>query len=216
MAYRLLPLAAAALAAGLALGAPAGVRGQPPGSTPGGLQELALRWAEGEFRAPLICAIDGTPHRGLRRVRVTRDEREGHRPLARIAFRGLEVPADTRCHDELGGEEPTVIGTVVITFDGRTRADTARFDFEEALRRHGGFRYPIVSGVLRVGAPDQPAEAIPEVDFRGGTAELRMVQRGTDSFRRLADFGSRRKLRLTLSAPDGRQLAFDLVQVDGP
>ena len=39
-----------------------------------------------------------------------------------------------------------------------------------------------------------------------------MVDRGTDAYRRLADFGDRRKLGLVLEAPDGTRLSFDLVQ----
>jgi hypothetical protein len=38
------------------------------------------------------------------------------------------------------------------------------------------------------------------------------VQRGSDAYRRLADFGQRRKLHLLLEAPDGTRLGFDLVQ----
>jgi hypothetical protein len=217
MAMRSAPLAlVAALGAWILAGAPPTARGQSPVSPPGGLTELALRFAEGDFRAPVLCAIDGTAHRGLRHVRVSRGARDAHRPLDRIAFRDLEVPPGTRCHDELGQDEPNVVGSVVISFEGRSRPDTARFDFDEALRRHGGFTYPIVSSALRVGPSGEAPEALPLVDFKGGTAELTVVKRGTDSFRRLADFGARRKLQLFLAAQDGTRLAFDLVQVDGP
>jgi hypothetical protein len=208
-------LAPAALFAAL-LAAPLAARAQAPLAPPGGLTELALRWAEGDFRAPLICAIEGAPRRGLRHVRVTRSPRESHRLLGRITFHDLETPPETHCHDELGNDEPNVVGSLVITFEGRSRPDTARFDFDEALRRNGGFSYPIVSGALQIGAPDAAADTLPLVDFKGGTAELTVVKRGTDSFRRLADFGPQRKLRLTLTAGDGTQLAFDLVQVGLP
>jgi hypothetical protein len=63
-----------------------------------------------------------------------------------------------------------------------------------------------------LGEPGEAASTLREVDFRGGTADIRKVERGSDAFRRLAEFGQRRKLSLRLEAPDGTRLSFDLVQ----
>ena len=55
-------------------------------------------------------------------------------------------------------------------------------------------------------------EALQEVDFSGGTARILTVERGTDAFRRLAEYGDRRKLTLVIEAQDGTRLNLDLVQ----
>ena len=203
---------AAWLVLGLLAAGSAGAQAPPPR----GLQDLAVLWPRGEFRAPLICEIEGEAHRALRPVRIGGVGREAHRPLARVSFSDLEAPPGTRCHDDLGADEPNVVGSLVLTFEGRSRPDTADHDFAEALRRDDGFTYPIVSGNLLVGPPGAAPETLRAVEFKGGRAEVRAVKPGSDSFRRLADFGPRRKLRLTVSAPDGTVLAFDLVQIDGP
>jgi hypothetical protein len=130
----------------------------------------------------------------------------------RLAFFDLEAPEGTRCHDETGGEQPNAIGSLALDLEVRARPDTAQRDFELALRREGGFDFRIRAGKLRLGAPGEPSSALREVDFRGGKAEIRKVERGSDAFRRLADFGPRRKLTLLLEAPDGTRLSFDLVQ----
>ncbi len=104
------------------------------------------------------------------------------------------------------------LATSLLTLDGRSRPDTAAHDFQAALRRQGGFEFQIRAGRLRLGEPGKPPDALREVDFKGGTAEIRRVERGSDAHRRLADFGERRKLSLNLEAPDGTRLGLDLVQ----
>jgi len=191
---------------------PAGATGQAPGGASATLNELALEWTRGDYRAPLICEIGGVPYRALRRVLVTPGPREAQLPMNRLAFFDLEAPQGTRCHDETGGEQPNAIGSLALTLEAISRPDTARRDFDVALRREGGFGFRIRSGRLRLGAPGEAADALREVDFAGGRADIRMVDRGTDAYRRLADFGERRKLGLVLEAPDGTRLSFDLVQ----
>ena len=85
-----------------------------------------------------------------------------------------------------------------------------------ALRKEGGFQFQIRAGRLRLGAPGKPASALREVDFSGGTADIRKVERGSDAFRRLADFGERRKLSLALEAPDGTRLSSRSRSVRSP
>jgi hypothetical protein len=132
--------------------------------------------------------------------------------MNRLALFDLEAPEGTRCHDETGLEQPNAIGRLGLALEARSRPDTARHDFDAALRRDGGFEFEIRSGRLRLGEPSEKPSALREVDFAGGKAEIREVKRGSDAFRRLADFGQRRKLSLTLQAPDGTRLSLDLVQ----
>jgi hypothetical protein len=132
--------------------------------------------------------------------------------MNRLAFFDLEAPEGTRCHDELGGEQPNAIGSVALVLDARARPDTAQRDFKLALRKEGGFEFQIRAGRLRLGPPGEAVSALREVDFSGGTADIRKVDRGSDAFRRLVEFGERRKLSLVLEAPDGTRLSFDLVQ----
>lgn len=177
------------------------------------LADLALLWIRGDYRAPIVCEIAGRAHVALRRVRVTEGPRHGTRPTARVIFFDLEAPPDTHCTDPTGGEEPNVVGQLILAFEGgHDRPDTADYDFKSMLRREGGFAFAIKAGRLRVGPPDGELE---EHDLRGGTARVTTIRRGTDGFRRLAEFGPRRKLRLEVEAEGAPTLAFDLVQTDG-
>ena len=209
MSLQLMPSAALAL---LMLLLPAAALGQSPSGLGPGLNELALEWIRGEYRAPLICEIDGVPYRALRRVLVSPGPREARTPMNRLALFDLEAPEGTRCHDETGVEQPNAIGSLALVLDARSRPDTALRDFDLALRKEGGFEFQIRAGRLRLGSPGEAASALRGVDFSGGTADIRKVERGSDAFRRLADFGQRRKLSLVLEAPDGTRLSLDLVQ----
>jgi hypothetical protein len=132
--------------------------------------------------------------------------------MNRLTLFDLEAPEGTRCHDETGGEQPNAIGSLALVLDVRARPDTAQRDFQLALRREGGFEFQIRAGKLRVGVPGEATSTLRQIDFSGGTAQIRKIERGTDAFRRLAEFGQRRKLSLQLEAPDGTRLSFDLVQ----
>lgn len=180
------------------------------------LVDLALLWSRGEFRSPIVCSIEGSAFRALRRVRVGAGPRKSVRRMNRLTFYDLEAPAETSCQDEMGKEEPNVIGSLALTFDARFRPDTAQRDFQVALRRDGGFVYEIKAGRLRVGVPGPDPGSLREVTFAGGSAELRAVKRGSDASKLLADLPSPRKLLLTLRAPDGTELRFPLAQVDMP
>jgi hypothetical protein len=196
----------------LILAVPTAAVAQSPSRLGPGLDELALEWIRGEYRAPLICDIDGVPYRVLRRVLVSPGPRGARTPMNRLAFFDLEAPEGTRCHDETGVDQPNAIGSLGLVLEVRSRPDTAQHDFDAALRRKGGFEFKIRTGLLRLGAPGDKTSALREVDFSGGKAGIHKVERGSDSFRRLADFGQRRKLSLTLEAPDGTRLSLDLVQ----
>ncbi len=177
------------------------------------LVDLALVWARGDYRAPLICDFDGRPRRGLRRVLIAPGSRRALRRSDRLIFYDLEAEDASRCFSELGSEEPNVIGTLEITLEAPSRPDIARYDFESALRRAGGFTFRIERGRLRFLPVSGDAEGAREVDFAGGSARLVRVERGSDLARLLSEIPGRRRLRLVLKAPDGTQAEFALVEV---
>ena len=191
---------------------PAAALGQAPSGPGPGMNELALEWIRGEYRAPMICEIEGVPYRALRRIMVGPGPRGARTPMNRLTLFDLEAPEGTRCHDETGGAQPNAIGSLALLLDVRARPDTAQRDFQLALRKDGGFEFDIPTGKLRIGTSGDAASPLREVDFREGTAEIRKIERGSDAYRRLAEFGDRRKLSLQLEAPDGTRLSFDLVQ----
>jgi hypothetical protein len=188
--------------------------GPAPGSeVPADLTLLSLAWSRGDYRAPLVCEIEGSAHRGLRRVLVSPGPRDA-RPISnRLAFFDLEVPAGTRCSLETGEPQPNVVGSVFFTLDAVSRPDIAARDFEASLRRDGGFDFSIRKGTLGIGPPGDPLPSLRQVDFTGGSARLHVVERGSDAFRRMASIPSPRKLSLHLEAPDGTRLELDLAQL---
>ena len=146
----------------------------------------------------------------MRRVLVAPGPRHARPPANRIQLFDLDVPDGSRCYTDTGTAQPNALGGVLIALQTTSRTDTAQHDFASLLRREGGFRFSIRSGLLRMG--DAGTSVLREVDFTGGTAHFSVVRRGSDAFRRLSDFGPRRKLGLVLTAPDGTRLDLDLVQ----
>jgi hypothetical protein len=199
-------LAGACLLA-LAIGPPCAAQTAAPD-----LGRLVLEWARGDFRSPLVCEIDGAPRLGLRRVTIAPGPPTLERPAAHLRFFDLEVPDGTRCGTETEKEVPNAIGTLALAHRGRSRPDTAAHDFAATLRREGGFEFEIVSGRLDLQPAHDPA-ASRRVDFRGGRAYLAEVKRGTDAWRRLAEYPVLRKRTLRVEAPDGSSLALDLVEL---
>jgi len=183
----------------------------------GSLNAMALAWAQGDFRSPLICELDKTPRRALRRIRISAGPRASHRPMDRLVFYDLEAPTETRCHNETGRVEPNIVGTLSIVHESRNdRPDLAEHDFAQELRRTGGFSFRVASGLLRIGEPGAPREELETVDFKGGSLTLRTVKRGSDAYRRLADLPALRKLGMELVAPDATRVELDLVQLHTP
>jgi hypothetical protein len=177
---------------------------------------LALQWIRGEYRAPLICVLDGVHHQALRRLLIRPAPKKLGRPLATLTFFDLDAPPGTPCTAVTGGEAPNILGTLILDSDARTDKDTGMHDFKTNLARQGGYEYRVESGRLKL-VPTEPADAEAEariVDFAKGTARFQRVTAGTDAYRRLTDFVPRRMLTLELEAPDGTRLAFDLVQFD--
>ncbi len=203
----LLVCVAAALAAGPEARAQAGAAGPD-------LNLLALDWARGQYGSPLVCDVGGAPVRAVRSVLIApapaKDVERG--PANRIQFPDPEARGATRCFSELGADEPLVDGTLTVFLPGRSRPDTARYDFQAALRRDDGFRFEIRAGKLAIRGW-APGETEPHVvDFAGGHAWLRAARSGSDAERLLRGFESKRKVVLDLEAPDGATLHFPLFQ----
>ena len=201
---------AAFCAAGALVLGPSGAGSQAYG-------DLALAWTVGDYRSPLLCEVDGTPFRVLRRIRVSPKRlQQGQRPTIRVQFYDLESPEETRCYSEEGAGEENLIGTLEVVHESRRdRTDIAEREFTDMLRREGGFGFKVKRGRLRMGTPGAAPESLAVVDFKGGSLEVHEVERGQDAYRKLLDFGERRKLTFRLKAPDGTSLRFDLAQMDG-
>jgi hypothetical protein len=195
------------------LGVAGAARAQAPGraSAPD-LNTLALEWALGQYGSPFVCQLNGAPVRAVRRVAITPAPSD-RGPMGRIQFPDPEAAGATRCFSELGGDEPLVDGSVTFSLPGSSRADFARHDFADTLRRDDGFRFDIRAGTLSVKGWGPGNDAPKEVSFAGGHATLHALKPGTDGERLLRGFESPRKLSLELEAPDGTILRFPLFQV---
>jgi hypothetical protein len=176
------------------------------------LRDLVFVWAQGDFRSPLACVIDGASRQALRRVRIHPAPR-GALPSVRVTFHDLEAPPGTTCSSVTRREEPNVAGGLVLVFEGRSQPDTGEVDFRNAMRREGGFVFRIESGRLRIGPAGEPADARPSRDYAGGVARLHSPAPGSDAARRLACFGALRQLELELEAPGAPSLALDLMEL---
>lgn len=187
----------------------------PAAAAAQGLRDRALAWPLGDFRAPLVCAIDGTPRQALRRVRIHPAPR-GSLPSVRITFFDLEAPPGTTCSGLSSHDEPNVIGELDLTYEGRTQPDTGEVDFRNALRRDGGFTYKIRAGKLRIGPASDAASTLPPVDYAGGSARVQSITPGSDAAKRVAEYFPQRAFELELQADGAKPLAFDLVELPSP
>ncbi|MBW2396912.1 MAG: hypothetical protein JRG95_21910 [Deltaproteobacteria bacterium] len=183
---------------------------------PGGVSSLAVAWSRGEYRAPMICEIEGRPARALRRVVVQPGPPRGKRLTGKLVLFDLEAPPGTRCYGETGDDQPNLVGTLRFLLDGRTGSDTANHDFDEILRRKGGFQFDVISGSLRVGPAGVSGDELEPVTLGGSELWMEHVKRGSDEFRRLAEFPGRIKRVLVLTLADGRSWKFELVEWAAP
>ena len=173
------------------------------------LNLLSLQWARGRYLSPVICEIDSKLVRGGRRLTIMPGPRHARPRVNTILFSDLEVPTATRCFDDLGGPQPNVKGRLNFRLPGHSRPDSARHDFEAALRRSQGFEFHISEGILRIQIVGE--EKTRDVDFMGGTARLTLVADSTDDARVLRDLKGLRKLVLDVRAEDGTSLRLPLV-----
>ena len=186
---------------------------QPPQSID--LNFLAIEWSRGTYGSPLLCEVEGNTVRAIRRLLIAPEAGSDRGPVNRIQFPDPEARGATRCFSELGGDEPLVSGTLLISLPGRSRPDTASYDLESTLKREGGFDFDVREGTLAVRGWGPGSETPATVDFAGGVAKLHQVKPGSDAERLLRDFSSKRKLSLVLEAKDGTVLRFDLFQIGG-
>jgi len=176
--------------------------------------DFALAWARGGFASPVVCRFPDRAQRGLRRVVVAAGPRTSEVRVNRVQFFDLEAPGAERCHDELGAEEPNVIGTLYVTYTARRpRSDTPERDLKQDLER-GPLEFSIVRGRLRVGPASVPVESLREVEFADGKLELGPIAPGSDDAKRIADVPGSREVRLVAEAKDGTRVVLPLVEVE--
>lgn len=173
------------------------------------LNILSLQWARGRYLSPVICEIDSKLVRGGRRVTIMPGPRHARPRVNTLLFSDLDVPTAKRCFDDLGAPQPNVKGRLNFRLPGHSRPDSARHDFEAALRRTKGFEFHVSEGILRIQVLGEDKSR--DVDFMGGTARLTLVADSTDDARVLSDLKGLRKLVLDLRAEDGTSLRLPLV-----
>ena len=189
----------------------------PAGAQPRGepdAADFALAWARGGFASPVVCRFAQGAQRGLRRVLIEPGPRTSERRVDRVSFVDLGAKGAERCTDELGADEPNVVGTLYITHvPRRPHSDTAERDFKQDVER-GPIVFEVVRGRLRVGPAANAVDSLPDVDFAGARFELATIRPGSDDARRVADVPGTRSLRLEIEAKDGTRIAFPLVEVE--
>lgn len=197
-----------------ALAALAVLAGAAPAAAAPDETDYVLQFLRGGWRSPLLCTFDGRTLPGVRRVVIAPGPPQSERRVNRVTFSGLEAREAERCRNPLGGDAPNLVGSVLVGYTPRRRhSDTPRRDFQQRLEE-GMLDLEVVAGRLRIGPTHLAPEALPEVDFAGGRAQVRTVEPGSDVARVLADFGRRRRLFLALEAPDGTRIELPLVQFE--
>lgn len=187
---------------------------QPSASAGPDAVDLALGWARGAYASPVVCNFAGEVRRGIRRIVIGPGPRSSAQRVDRLQFFDVGAVGASRCHDDLGVDEPNIIGTLFLSYTAkRPRSDTPQRDIEQELKA-GPLSFDIASGRLRIGASNQPPESLPEVDFAGGTLRLGEVAAGSDDARLLGDFATQRRLRLDAEAPDGTRIRLVLAEFE--
>ncbi len=178
------------------------------------LNDLALNWIQGEYVSPLICTIDGSPARGLRRLEIETSRSSGEAARGRIRFIDIEADEATRCVSELGSRAPNLIGAIEIRNISTKPRATAKRDFRSELKRNKGFDFNIVAGSLQVAEVREGEDPTEDLNFRGGSVRIHLIRRGSDASRLLADVPSRRKILLEIKGPSGFDLRLPLAMAD--
>jgi hypothetical protein len=183
------------------------------GKGPPDINSIALEWARGQYRAPMVCDFEAGPQRVLRRLVIAPGPSEAVPIQDRLEFPDPEAPGVKRCFSELRSDEPYVAGGIMITLRERSRPDTASRDFDQTLRREHGVDFEVLSGRLKVGRFGVANDPLKEVDFSQGKARLHLVEAGSDAAKLLSEFPNMPGFTLELISPDGTQLLFHLVRV---
>jgi len=176
--------------------------------------DFALLWSRGAYASPVVCRFADRAQVGLRRVLVAAGPRTSEVRVNRVQFFDLEAKGAERCHDDLGADEPNLIGTLYVTHSARRpRSDTPERDLEQDLER-GPIAFSIVRGRLRVGSASAEPDSLRDVEFATGTLRLGRIEPGSDQARRVADLPGARQLWLDAEAPDGTRVGLPLVEVE--
>ncbi len=167
------------------------------------LPDLVLSWASGEYISPILCEIGGSPERVARTVLISpprraRGRQEGHR------FEIEPLGAVLACKTEQGEEAPEMRAVGRLRYEARDRPDTARRDFEHAMRRDRGFVLQFESGRLELGS----GESTRSLDLKGATLDIRVLEPHSDEARMLGNLGPLSKRSLVLQTRDGRRIAI--------
>jgi hypothetical protein len=176
--------------------------------------DFALGWARGGFASPVVCRFPDGAKRGLRRVVIAPGPPTSEERVDRMQFFDLAADGAERCTDELGADEPNVVGVLYVTHKTtRPNSDTAEHDFKHDVER-GPIPFVVVRGRLRVGPASTAPDKLPEVEFAGAKLSLEKIHPGSDDARRIADVPGGRQLRLEIDAKDGTRIALPLVEVE--
>ena len=187
---------------------------QPSASAGPDAVDFALAWARGGYACPLVCRFGEEVRRGVRRVVIAAGPRSSPQRVDRITFFDVGATGASRCHDDLGAEEPNIVGTLLVSYTvKRPRSDTPQRDIEQELKS-GPLVFDVASGRLRIGSATAAPESLREVDFAGGRVRLGELAPGTDEARRLGDFASPRRLHLDAEAPDGTRIGLPLADFE--
>jgi hypothetical protein len=187
---------------------------QPSASAGPDAVEFALAWARGGYASPVVCRFGEEVQRGVRRVVIAAGPRTSAQRVDRITFFDLGASGASRCHDDLGAEEPNVVGTLLVSYTAkRPRSDTPQRDIEQELKS-GPLVFDIASGRLRIGSAAAAPESLREIDFARGKLRLGELAPGSDEARRLGDFASQRRLHLDAEAPDGTRIRLPLADFE--
>ena len=169
------------------------------------LNEMALRFTQGQYAAPLTCEHEGKRGAGLRRVRIDPASKDLTPPANHLIVYPLRIPEGVRCYLDTGEVQVDVAGSVTYHLEGFSRPDLAPREFQETIQREGGFTFTIKSGSLDVAGK--------RVEFAGGKARFSIVRPGTDPWKRLQDLDA--PLKLTLVARRARRDARGVRSRDG-
>jgi hypothetical protein len=169
------------------------------------LNEMALRFTQGSWASPLVCEHGEAVRRGLRRLRIAPAPKDIVPPANHLVIYPMGIPEGVRCYLDTGETQVDVAGALTYHLEGFSRPDLAQKEFSETLQRDGAFTFEIKTGALEIGGK--------RTEFAGGKARFTLVRPGTDASKRLADIEAPHKLALSLTAPDGTNVAFDIALV---
>jgi hypothetical protein len=174
------------------------------------LSDLVVEWARGRYASPVMCELEGSLVRGIRRVIIGGERMPGRTVTLELQFIDMRPGEATRCVNATGRPQPNALGKLQLRLPGHPHPETAKRDFKQTLKQERGFDFEIAAGRLKLQSVAVPPAEPRVVDFRGGHASIGLVQPATDAERELRDFKSPRKLVLELESPKGDALKLPI------